>query len=186
MTDAIIEALSGLPDGWKVFFLAMFPVTELRVALPLGVAWGLPAFDAFLWAIAGNFIPIAPLLLMLRWVMQQLSRIPCFVRPLEKLSAYGHSNGEKVRRWGWLGLMLLVAIPLPGTGVWTGCLVASLLHLDFWHSLSAITLGEIVAGIAVSLVTLSLVSVGGTQAVLILVAVLLLLTVVVFLRRRKK
>lgn len=185
MIDVIVDALAGLSDGWKIFFLSMLPVTELRVALPLGIAWGMPAVDAFLWAIAGNFVPIIPLLLLLNWIFKLLSRISFLRRPVMALEAYGLRNEDKVKRWGWLGLLLLVAIPLPGTGVWTGCLVASLMRLDFCPALSAITLGEVIAGLVVALVSHSVISVGGEYALFALIAVLLLATVIVALRRHK-
>lgn len=174
--EAWIADLAEMPVGWQVFLLSMLPVTELRGAIVLGIAWGMPPLEVFLWAVAGNFVPVVPLLLVLGWGYRHLMRHPFFSRPLRWLAGYGARNEEKVRRYGWLGLMLLVAVPLPGTGVWTGCLVATLLALPFWPSLAAITLGEIIAGILVSLVASSVLALSslryGEYVIIAILAVL--------------
>lgn len=182
--EELVAGLSDIPVGWRVFFLAMLPVTELRGAIPLGVAWGLPPFHAFLWAVAGNFVPVLPLLLVLDWLYRHLVRHRLFARPLLWLAGYGARNEDKVHRYGWFGLMLLVAVPLPGTGVWTGCLVATLLGLSFWPSVAAITLGELVAGVLVSLVAGSVLAMSRLVYGEYLIAALLLALLIFWLIRR--
>lgn len=147
----LIASWSGLPVGWRVLLLAALPVTELRAALPLGLVWGLSPLAAFLWSIAGNFIPVLPLLAGLGVAYRRLAQRPPLARPLARLAAFGDRHCRQVGRYGLPGLTLLVAVPLPGTGVWTGCLVAALLRLRLWPAAAAITLGEVVAGIIVAL-----------------------------------
>ena len=159
MVEAIVDSLAGIPVELRVFFLAMLPITELRGAIPLGVAWGLTPYCAFLWSLAGNFVPIIPLLLGLRWFLHTLVRHPFFAKPLHRLAMHGRRSQDKVRRYGWVGLTLIVALPLPGTGVWTGCLIAALLGLRLLPSVAAITIGEIIAGILVVLITSSVLAV---------------------------
>ncbi len=176
--------LSQISVGWRVFFLAMLPVTELRAALPMGVVWGLPVEEAFLWTIAGNFLPVIPLLLFLRWLYGVLLRSGRFPRLLHKLQSYQEAKGDKVRRYGMIGLTFLVAVPLPGTGVWTGAVVASVLGLDLLPAIAAITLGEILAGILVGIAVsgVSAAMTIGPEAVLLL----LIAGLILYLLFRKK
>lgn len=151
MVEGIIQALSGLAPQWRVFWLSMLPVTELRGSIPLGVLWDMEPWSACAWAMAGNFVPIIPLLLLLGWLLKLLGRVSFLAGPLQRLDEHNRRKSQQVRRYGMTGLMLLVAIPLPGTGVWTGCMVATLLALPLGRSLLAITAGELIAGVLVTL-----------------------------------
>jgi uncharacterized membrane protein len=131
----------------------MVPVIELRGALPFGVAQGLAPLYAALISIAGNLLPI-PFLLKL------VPRIFDFLRDkkyTKKLIAWLERKAEKNRKtidkYGWLGLYILVAIPLPGTGAWTGALVSSCFKMKFWPSMAAIIAGVITAGAIVLAIT---------------------------------
>ncbi len=152
MVDLIVSWLGNIPLGWRVFFLSMLPITELRGAIPLGVLWGLEPTVAYLWAVTGNFLPLIPLLLGLKALFRQIARHPRWQARLAWLEKRGLAREREVHRYGILGLMLLVAVPLPGTGVWTGALVAALLNLGFVPALLAITLGELIAGVLVCLI----------------------------------
>ena len=141
--------MSAVPAGWRVFFLSMLPVTELRAALPLGVLWGLAPRQAYLWALAGNLIPVLPLLLGLE---RLFSCLRLFGRgPVAALADYGRRRRDSLGSFSLPGLMALVALPLPGTGVWTGCLVAAALGLKKLPAAAAISLGAAAAGIAVGM-----------------------------------
>ena len=135
------------------FLISMVPVIELRGALPFGVAQGLAPLYAALISIAGNLLPI-PFLLKL------VPRIFDFLRDkkyTKKLIAWLEQKAEKNRqtidKYGWLGLYILVAIPLPGTGAWTGALVSSCFKMKFWPSMAAIIAGVITAGAIVLAIT---------------------------------
>ena len=186
MADWIIQAVTNIPAGWAVFLLSMLPVTELRVAIPLGVAWGLAPAESFFWAIGGNFVPIIPLLLLLGYILRWLKRFKLFAAPLKRLEAHNQRRQEQVRRYGMIGLTLLVAVPLPGTGIWTGCLVATLLSLPFWPAVAAITAGEVIAGILVAAVTSGAMAVSELMYGEYLLLFLALLIIVLLLLRRRK
>ena len=126
----------------------MLPVTELRAALPLGVLWGLAPRQAYLWAVAGNLAPVLPLLLGLE---RLFSCLRFFGRgPVVALADYGGRRRDSLGSFSLPGLVALVALPLPGTGVWTGCLVAAVLGLKKLPAVAAISLGAAAAGIAVA------------------------------------
>ncbi|MBQ6807692.1 MAG: small multi-drug export protein [Firmicutes bacterium] len=177
----------GIPAGWRVLVLSMLPVTELRGAIPLGVLWGLKPVICYFWAVTGNFIPVIPLLLGLKLLFRCILRRPRWQGIVSHLNRHTAGNQEKVRRYGMLGLTLLVAVPLPGTGVWTGALVAALLNLRFRSALLAITLGELIAGILVCLVVRSAIAVSQLQyGAWIVLGIVLFLFFLVLKKKFKK
>lgn len=140
----------------KTFLMAMVPVVELRGALPLGMALGLPVWAAYLAAAAGNLFPVPFILLLLRRVFALLRRIPRLGAWVDALERRAHLKGRKVRKYRLLGLVLLVAVPLPGTGAWTGALVADVLDIRMRSALPAIALGVLIAGGIVAAVSCGL------------------------------
>ena len=137
------------------FGVAMVPVLELRGAIPMGIAAGLHPAVACAAAIAGNLAPAPLIILLARRVADWLRQTPFFGPKIDWLERRAHLKGRKVRKYRTLGLVLLVAIPLPGTGAWTGSLVAALLHMRFRKAFSAI-----LAGIAIATIIMSLLSYG--------------------------
>ncbi len=135
--------------------IAMAPVLELRGAIPYGLACGLPFWPVFAVALVGNMLPIPFLILFTRPVFAVLRRSRILGRLIERLERRAHLKGQKVNRYQALGLFILVAIPLPGTGAWTGALVAAFLDMRMRNALPAITLGVLAAGIIVALVSYS-------------------------------
>ena len=134
--------------------MAMVPVIELRGAIPFGVAAGITVQQALTCAIIGNLIPIPLILLFLRKVFLWMRKIsPGFENLVEKLESRAKSKKGIVDKYEIIGLIILVAIPLPGTGAWTGALVATVLDIRMRRALPAITVGVIIAGILVSVVT---------------------------------
>lgn len=186
MVDSIIEWMADIPPGWRVFILSMLPVTELRGAIPLGVLWDLRPITAYFWAVVGNFVPIIPLLLFLRWGLSMLIRHPRLEKLRNWLERRNRANQETVRRYGVVGLTLLVAVPLPGTGVWTGALVATLLKLRFLPALLAITVGELIAGVLVCLVVTGAVMVSQLYYGEWILAILIVVAISVLLLGKKK
>ena len=126
------------------FGTAMVPVIELRGAIPVGIAAGLPPAVACVIAILGNLLPVPFIMLLTRRVFNWLER-------------RAHLKGRIVRKYRLAGLFVLVAIPLPGTGAWTGALVASLLDIRLRTALPAILLGLVVAGGITTAVTMGVV-----------------------------
>ena len=129
------------------FFISMVPVIELRGGVPYGVAQGLPLWLAYVTAVAGNMVPVPFIILFLRRVFDWLRRFEKTKKIVESLERRGHLKGEKVRKYQGLGLFILVAVPLPGTGAWTGALVASIFDMRLKRALPIILLGVMAAGI---------------------------------------
>ena len=135
------------------FFMAMVPVIELRGALPVGVAGGLPVWAATVIAILGNMVPIPFILLLLRRVFAWLRSFPKLGALIDRLEQRAHLKGKTVKKYRTIGLIILVGIPLPGTGAWTGALVADVLDIRMKTALPAIFAGVCIAGVIVALVT---------------------------------
>ena len=136
------------------FGIAMAPVLELRGAIPVGVAAGLPPAVACVTAILGNLLPVPFIMLLARRVADWLRETAFFGPRIVWLERRAHLKGRLVRRYRLLGLVILVAIPLPGTGAWTGALVASVLDIRMRNALPAIFLGLVIAGAIITLLTL--------------------------------
>ncbi|MDD4549650.1 MAG: small multi-drug export protein [Syntrophomonadaceae bacterium] len=134
-----------------VLLTAATPVLELRGAIPLGLAMKLPIWEVFILSVIGNIIPVPFILAGTRKITEWLSHIP-FIEA--KLTQWRTKKTEKlslkIHRWGWFGLLAIVAIPLPGTGAWTGSILAALLGLNFWLSLLSIIVGVVIAGLIVA------------------------------------
>ena len=146
--------MSLIEQFLSVFGLAMVPIFELRGAIPVGVAAGLPFWTVFLTAFLGNLLPVPFLILFTRrvfeWLRTKSALLERFVSRLERKAA---SKEDLLKKYELLGLCILVAIPLPGTGAWTGSLVAAVFDIRLKHAFPAIALGVLIAGIIVSVVT---------------------------------
>lgn len=134
--------------------VSMIPVIELRGAIPIGVAAGLSPWLAIPVAIIGNLIPVPFIILFIRkvfaWMRKKLPRLDGVVSRLE---ARVEKKKETVLRYEFWGLFVFVAIPLPGTGAWTGALIAAMLDMRLKKALPSIALGVLTAGIIVAFVT---------------------------------
>ncbi|WP_366924806.1 small multi-drug export protein [Metallumcola ferriviriculae] len=182
MSELIIEGVRGIPLEWQVFLLSMLPVTELRAAIPIGLARGLNISQALFFGIMGNLIPVVPLLLLLDPVSTFLSRFPFFQRIFNWIFERTRTKSDKVEKLGAWGLLLFVGIPAPGTGVWTGSLIAFLLGIKFWRALWPICIGTVLAGILVSMATLGVLKLFTGELGLLL---LLVIIVLVFWKYRR-
>ena len=139
------------------FGTAMVPVIELRGAIPVGVAAGLPPAVACVTAILGNLLPVPFIMLLVRRIFDWLRDTRFFGPKITWLERRAHLKGRLVRKYRLLGLVILVGIPLPGTGAWTGALVASLLDIRLRTALPAVLLGLMIAGGITTAVTLGVV-----------------------------
>ena len=150
--------LTENPAGelFYTFLIAMLPVVELRGAIPVGVGMlGRSALPSvYLAAVLGNMLPVPFIIVYIRRIFQWLRRRSRRLDGLvTRLETNAHLKGRMVTRYKYLGLCILVAIPLPGTGAWTGALVAAFLDMRLRSAVPAIFLGVVIAGILVSLVT---------------------------------
>lgn len=144
----------------KTLVTAMMPILEIRGAIPVGVASGLDPWLAFAVGFVGNMLPIPILILLTRKIIEWLKKHNMLVKLTAWLENKGSKGAQKVQKYSFWGLFILVAIPLPGTGAWTGALVASLLDMRLKRALPAIAMGIAVAGLIVLLVTYGVISAG--------------------------
>ena len=156
MLQSIDLWLHTTPAGeflWTVL-VSMAPVLELRGGLPIGVGLGLPVPVAFVAAVIGNMIPVPFLILFVRRIFAWIRRrIPPLNSLVDRLERRAENKRELVLRYQTLGLLILVAIPLPGTGAWTGALIAAVMDLRMKKALPAIAGGVVIAGLIIALLT---------------------------------
>jgi len=145
-------SFAAISSWFWVFLVSMLPVVELRGAIPLGIKLGLSPVSAALAALLGNLLIVPLLLWLVPAVVGWLVRFSWFKNAWERLEARLRLKGEDaVQRYGALGLLLFVAIPLPGSGAWTGALIAVVLGLKKRYSWLAISLGVVIADVLVTL-----------------------------------
>lgn len=142
---------------WKylsVFGMAMLPVIELRASVPWGVAQDLNYALVLIVSILGNMVPVPFIILFIRqifsWMKKKSTRLASVA---EKLEARAQAKGDILVKYETLGLFILVAIPLPGTGAWTGALVASIFDLRLRNAIPAIFLGVVTAGLIMTILS---------------------------------
>ena len=152
----LLNWLTATTPGKCVFtmLVSMIPIVELRGGLPFGVAMGLPYYLAFPAAVVGNLIPVPFIIVYIRRIFLWLRRrFPKLNRLVDKLERKAHLKGRKVSKYKYLGLFVFVAIPLPGTGAWTGALAAAFLDMPLRRALPSIFLGVVTAGLIMTLAT---------------------------------
>lgn len=155
LAQTIANYLSNLPKGWITLILAMLPILELRGAIPVAIlSMDQPLFKTLVLSIFGNLIPVVPLLCFLEPISRSLRRFRFWRGFFEWLFNRTRRRAEVVQRYEALGLVLFVAIPLPITGAWTGCVAASLFKIRFRYAFCAITAGVIIAAFIVTTLTL--------------------------------
>lgn len=133
-----------------VVIVSMLPFIELRGAIPIGVAMGLPLKTAIIISLIGSTIPAILIVYLIGYVFVILRNIQFMDKLITKINIKTLSKREQIEKFGYIGLILFVGIPLPGTGAWSGSLLAHLLNLDKKKSILAITLGNIIAAIIIS------------------------------------
>jgi len=139
---------------WVTFLLAMTPIGELRVALPWGMTFGeMPWYEAYAWAVAGNFVIAIPILLFLEPISDFLRRWTIFDRFFTWLFARTRRKGRLIETWEFFGLVVFVGIPLPVTGAWTGCVAAFLFGLPYRRSFLAVFVGLLMSATIVTTLT---------------------------------
>ena len=173
-----------------VFFVSMIPIVELRGAIPIAEGLGLNILLYYPIAIVGNMLPVPIIYLfarkVLEWGKDKKLIGKFFTWCLEK----GSKGGEKLRESAgnkgiFWALLIFVGIPLPGTGAWTGTLAASFLNLDFKTSISAITLGVLLAGVIMSLGSKIVATLGCTGVFAIIAIILVIILVPIIIKKKK-
>ena len=143
-----------MKDILLTFLVAMVPVVELRGAIPFGVVRGLNLWTAIIASVLCNLVPVPFIILFIRrifaWMRAHMPKLDGLVTRMEKKAEKNRAAVEKYAFWG---LAILVAIPLPGTGAWTGALVAAMMEMRLKRAFPAIVIGVVIAGVIVSVVT---------------------------------
>lgn len=172
MLDSLIN--SSLSRELITVLLAMLPIAELRVALPISVTvFNLPWWEGYYLSVIGNMIPVPFLLLFFNAVSRLVQKVPIGKRFIDWLLRSTSRKTGVIEKYKLVGLAVFVAIPLPLTGAWTGSLAAIILGMKFWPSLVAILTGVLVAGAIVVILTLmGWLGAGIAIAALIILAVL--------------
>ena len=158
----LLKWLTATETGRLVFtmLVSMIPVVELRGGIPFGVALGLNPWVSLMACIVGNMIPIPFIVVYIRRIFLWMRRrFPKLGHTVDQLEQKAHLKGKKVTKYRYLGLYIFVAIPLPGTGAWTGALVAAFLNMPLRKALVSIFFGVITAGVIVTALTYGVISV---------------------------
>ncbi len=157
LCQTIQEFLSshGIPDELVVFLISLMPVLECRLGMFTAIVLlQMNTFKGFIISFIGNIIPIPLILLLINWIFELLKKVPGIKKLVFWLEDKTLKKRDKIDKYGIWGLLLFVAIPLPGTGGWTGALLASLLHLDKKKSFLVISLGVFIAGLIITVLSL--------------------------------
>ncbi len=160
MTEAIKTFfLEILGPEWSVILCSMIPILELRGAIPFFCAY-LPWYTNLSLAVLGNCIPVPFILLFIRQILgwMKTCRVGFLCKTAEWLERKANKHADKVNRYAFWGLFVLVAIPLPGTGAWTGSLVAALFRVKPKQAVPAIVIGVLTAGVIVTLISYGVLS----------------------------
>lgn len=161
MSEQIAEYFVALFDGRLpeeviIFIVSMFPVLELRGGLIAAKLLGVDLLRAFAICFIGNIVPVPFILLFIRYIFNFLRRFKFFARIIDSLERRTRAKGKNVKKYQEWGLLAFVAIPLPGTGAWTGALIADVFDLRVKKAFPIICLGVFIAGIIMAIVSYGL------------------------------
>ena len=152
LATTLVEAfswLTALKYGKEliIFIISMFPILELRGGLIAATLLGLSGLPSFIICFIGNIIPIPFILWLITPIFNRLKKTKLFSGIVNKLERKAMSKKAQIEKLQYIGLLLFVGIPLPGTGAWTGCLIAALLDMDKKKSMLYAILGVLLAGV---------------------------------------
>ncbi|MBR5510483.1 MAG: small multi-drug export protein [Lachnospiraceae bacterium] len=152
-----VETLGGkISKELIVFIISMVPILELRGGLLAASVMSIPIVRAIVLCVVGNIIPVPFILLLITPIFNWLKQTDTFRPMVEKLENRALSKKDQIEKYEFWGLVLFVGIPLPGTGAWTGSLIASLLGMKFKKAFPAVIIGIIMATVIMSIVSYGL------------------------------
>lgn len=158
LIESLIKIFGTLGKELVVFIISLLPILELRGGLIAASLLKIPFFKGYIISIIGNILPIPIVLLFLDKIFTLLKKFKLTSKIVIKLENKILSKKKQIDKYGYLGLLLFVGIPLPGTGAWTGSALAVLLHLDKKKSFIYIILGIIMASIIMSIFSYGILS----------------------------
>lgn len=150
MTEFFVEQFTAMTEGMKyfmTFLISMLPIIEIRGAAPVGIALGLNEVWVYVVSVIGNMLPIPFIVMFARTVINWLKSKGFFKKITGWLERKVEKNKDKILKYEKWGLFIFVAIPLPGTGAWTGALVASFLDMRLKNCFVPIFAGVVTAGV---------------------------------------
>lgn len=150
--QSIIDTLGGIPSELIVFIISLFPILELRGGLIAASILGIDMWKAIPICVVGNILPIPFILLFIEKIFELLKNTK-LVKMINKLEAKAEKGAAKIMKYKKWGLLLFVGIPLPGTGAWTGSLVAALFHFKLKDAVLAILGGIVLATVIMCLIS---------------------------------
>jgi len=154
LAQTLVELFQDkIPPELTAFLISLFPILECRGGMIAARLLQIPFLKAFAICYVGNMLPIPFIILFIKKIFEFLRRFSFFEKIITRLEAKTERNKDKVLRYKSWGLLIFVAIPLPGTGGWTGALMAALLDIDIKRSLPIIALGVFIAGLIMSMIT---------------------------------
>lgn len=152
-----LSVFTPLVEQWKdvlyTLFISMIPVVELRGAIPIGIGLGLPLWLAVTVSIIGNLIPIPFIIIFIKKIFALMRKWDKLDGLVTKLEQRAEKKSDTVKKYAFWGLFIFVAIPLPGTGGWTGALIAAMLDMPLKKAFPSILLGILTAALIVSTVS---------------------------------
>ncbi|RRJ16873.1 small multi-drug export protein [Lachnoanaerobaculum orale] len=169
MAEKLAKSLIGMMGGLLslsfgkqliVFIISMLPILELRGGLIAASLLKLPPLESYIIAIVGNVIPVPFILLLINKILRAMekSRFKLF----NKIHSFLHKkimkNKDSIEKYGFWGLVIFVGIPLPGTGAWTGAIIAAFLEMDRKKAFLGILLGMLMASIIMMIISFGLIS----------------------------
>lgn len=141
----------------KIIILSMIPITELRGAIPIGIAQDLNPIGVYIASVLGSTMVSIPLILTFRHILEFLKSITMFEGLVKKIDNKIDSGMKKLKSVSILGIILFVGVPLPTTGTWTASAIASILHMRIKNALLGVLIGNMMSGIIVSAISLHLI-----------------------------
>lgn len=158
MAESLVHTILGLFDGLNsiphgkeliVFIISLMPILELRGGLIAAALLGLNIVPAFIICLIGNLLPLPFILWFITPIFNKLKKTKHLSKLVTKLENKALAKKDKIEKAEFWGLLFFVGIPLPGTGGWTGCLIAALINMDKKKAMTAATCGVLLAGIIV-------------------------------------
>ena len=153
IATTLAEAMAALPKELIIFVVSMLPIVELRGGLIIAPILGIPMWKAIPICLAGNILPIPFVLWFITPIFSWLKTTKLFKPLVEKMETKSLGKSDKIQKYEFWGLVLFVGIPLPGTGAWTGALIASLLNIRIRKAFPAILLGLLLATTIMCIIT---------------------------------
>lgn len=152
LIDFMLNLLNGLNKDLIIFIISMIPILELRGGIIAASILGVPYVKALILCVIGNIIPIPFILLFINKIFEWLKNFNLTKGLVEKLENRAMGKSDKIQKYEFLGILLFVGIPLPGTGAWTGSLIAALLRIKLRKAVPAVFLGILMAAAIMSFI----------------------------------